>query len=146
MSTTEFSLLGRSKETLFCPSCASINSSSRIYSVPESEEQDASQSLNYSAHPSMLDSVSDISFPARSSTSTEQSSISSLSNSRNPILTFSPKQVRQSKHQQKSPRILNINFQSLRKKGKLLGAIIIDADADIILGTEIWLDKSIASS
>ena len=146
MSTTKFSLLGRSEETWSCPSCASINNSSRIYSVPEADEQDASQSLNYSAHPSMLDSVSDISFPARSSTSTEQSYISSLNNSRDPILTSSPKQVRQSKHQQKSHRILNINFQSLRKKGKLLEAIIIDADPDIILGKETWLDNSIASS
>ena len=49
---------------------------SRIYSVPEADEQDESQPLNYSAHPSMLDSVSDIYFPARSSTSTDQSSIS----------------------------------------------------------------------
>ena len=128
MSTTEFSRLGWSEETWSCPSCASINYSSRIYSVPEADEHDASKSLNYSAHPSMLDSVSDISFPARSSTSIDQSYISSLNNSRDPILTSSPKQVRQSKHQQKSLRMLNINFQSFRKKGKLLEAIIIDAN------------------
>ena len=39
-----------------------------------------------------------------------------------------------------------INFQSLRKKGKLLEAIIFDSDPDIIIGSETWLDSSIASS
>ena len=38
-----------------------------------------------------------------------------------------------------------MNFQSLRKKGKLLEAIILDADPDIIIGTETWLDKDFAS-
>ncbi|CAC5419257.1 unnamed protein product [Mytilus coruscus] len=40
-------------------------------------------------------------------------------------------------------RILNINFHSLMKKGKLLELIIIDTDPDIILGTETWLDDTI---
>lgn len=43
-------------------------------------------------------------------------------------------------------RILNINFQSLRKKGKLLESIILDCDPDVILGTETWLDSQVASS
>ena len=43
-------------------------------------------------------------------------------------------------------RILNINFPSLRKKGKLLETVIVDSDPDIILGTETWLDDSIKSS
>ena len=58
MSTTEFSRLGRSEEAWSCPSCASINNSSRIYSVPDADDHDATRSLNYSTHPSMLDSVS----------------------------------------------------------------------------------------
>jgi hypothetical protein len=32
-------------------------------------------------------------------------------------------------------RILNINFQSLKKKGKLLEAIIETTEPDIIIGT-----------
>ena len=64
MSTTEFSRLRRSEEAWSCPSCASINNSTRIYSVPDEDDQDATQSLNYSTHPSMLDSVSEISFPS----------------------------------------------------------------------------------
>ena len=42
-------------------------------------------------------------------------------------------------------RVLNINFQSLRRKGKLLETVIDDVDPDIIIGTETWLDSSIAS-
>ena len=42
--------------------------------------------------------------------------------------------------------ILNINFQSLRKKGNLLEALIESSKPDIILGTETWLDSSIKSS
>ena len=49
-------------------------------------------------------------------------------------------------NQRKSLCILNINFQRLRKKGKLLEAIILDADPDVILGTETWLDNSIKYS
>jgi exonuclease III len=43
-------------------------------------------------------------------------------------------------------RILNIHFQSLRKKGKLLEPVIVDSDPDIIFGTETWLDDSIKTS
>ena len=42
--------------------------------------------------------------------------------------------------------MLNINFQSLRKKGKLLEAIIDDSAPDIIIGTESWLDSTICSA
>ncbi|KAL8606792.1 hypothetical protein ACOMHN_049621 [Nucella lapillus] len=40
----------------------------------------------------------------------------------------------------KNLRILNINFQSARKKGKHLEALIDSTDPDIIIGTETWLD------
>ena len=146
MSTTEFSRLGRSEEAWSCPSCASINNSTRIYSVSDADDQDAKQSLNYSTHPSMLDNVSEISFPSRCSTSTDQTSESSFNNSGDPILTLSPKPAKQPKPQQKSLRIMSINFQSVQKNGKLLEAIILDTDPDIILGTETWLDSSISSN
>jgi hypothetical protein len=41
---------------------------------------------------------------------------------------------------------LNINFQSLKKKGKLLEAIIETTEPDIIIGTLTWLDSNIKSS
>ena len=43
-------------------------------------------------------------------------------------------------------RILVINFQSLRNKGKLLECVIEDTDPDIIMGTETWLDTGLKSS
>jgi hypothetical protein len=43
-------------------------------------------------------------------------------------------------------RILNMNFQSLKKKGKLIEAIIESTEADMIIGTETWLDSNIKSS
>ena len=61
-------------------------------------------------------------------------------------MSSSPKPSSQQRNQRKSLCILNINFQRLRKKGKLLEAIILDADPDVILGTETWLDNSIKSS
>ena len=58
----------------------------------------------------------------------------------------SPKPGTRPRPKKKSLPILIVNFQSLRKKGKLPDAIIIDSDPDIIIGSETWLDKSIASS
>ncbi|KAL8562641.1 hypothetical protein ACOMHN_011213 [Nucella lapillus] len=43
-------------------------------------------------------------------------------------------------------RILNINFQSARKKGKHLEALIDSTDPDIIIGTETWLDDEVSSA
>ncbi|KAK6183023.1 hypothetical protein SNE40_010577 [Patella caerulea] len=43
-------------------------------------------------------------------------------------------------------RILNANFQSIRKRGDLLEALIDLTDPDIILGTETWLDGNVAST
>jgi hypothetical protein len=43
-------------------------------------------------------------------------------------------------------RILNINFQSLRKKGKQLEAVIDSSNPDVIIGTETWLDPDINSA
>ena len=98
MSTTEFSRLGRCEEAWPCPSCASINNSSRIYSVPNADDHEASQSLNYLAHPSMLDSVPDISFPTRS---TDQPYEPSFNSSSDPVFS-SPKPALRPKPQRKS--------------------------------------------
>ena len=39
-----------------------------------------------------------------------------------------------------------INFRSLRKKGKLLEALVETTNPDIIMGTETWLDPNIKLS
>jgi hypothetical protein len=43
-------------------------------------------------------------------------------------------------------RILNMNFQSLKRKDKLLEAIIETTEPDILIGTETWLDANMISS
>ncbi|CAG2207764.1 unnamed protein product [Mytilus edulis] len=103
-------------------------------------------------------SESDISFPStssitnetRSSVNTEHDSTFDILPESNGITTSSPIKPKSKTFNRanntKGLRILNINFQSLRKKGKLLELIIIDTDPDIILGTETWLDDTISSS
>jgi hypothetical protein len=56
-------------------------------------------------------------------------------------MTSSPKPAKAKPTHKKQARILNINFQSLRKKGKLLETIIEYTDPDIIIGTETWLTQ-----
>ena len=162
MSTTEFSRLGKSDDTWNCPSCQKPNNSTKIYSIPEDSFDHSLKSINLSAHPSMIDSISDVSMQSRSSVSSEttshlstqshstssvQSIASPLNNKPNaPIMASSPKPAPKEHRNRKSLRLLTINFQSLRNKGKLLEAIIDDTEPDIILGTETWLDESIKSS
>ncbi|CAG2204419.1 unnamed protein product [Mytilus edulis] len=159
MSTTEFSRLGNSSDTWKCPNCAAPNNSSIIYSTPELDENNTNeQIINQSEHPSLIHSESDISFPStssitnetRSSVNTEHDSTFDILPESNGITTSSPIKPKSKTFNRanntKGLRILNINFQSLRKKGKLLELIIIDTDPDIILGTETWLDDTISSS
>ena len=150
MSTSEFSNIGHSSAAWICPSCSRPNNSSLIYSVPGEDADDTSKTdsvpINLSTHPSMLDSISDISMPSRSSTSTEPYSDTSFASAdQSHVFTSSPKTAPRT-HTKKSLRVLNVNFRSLRKKGKLLEAIILDTDPDIIIGTETWLDKDIHPS
>ena len=61
-------------------------------------------------------------------------------------MTSSPKPTKAKPTHKKQARILNINFQGLRKKRKLLETIIESTDPDIIIGTETWLDPTFRSS
>jgi len=146
MSTTEFSEIGKSEGTWTCPSCSKKNNSSmKIYHVPS---EDNNSSLNISTNPLLLDSISEVSMPSTSGSSIYSPSFSSTSfNSTDiPIMSSSPKPAKPKPTAKKTLRILNINFQSLRKKGKLLETIIDSTDPDVIIGTETWLDPNIKSS
>ena len=92
------------------------------------------------AQASSLDGITDISQTTRYSSTSTKHNIFSTTDSFNlsfDVKTSSPKVIRGNKTKDiKGLRMLNINFQSLRKKGKLLEAIIEDSDPDIIIGTE----------
>ena len=124
--------------------------SSRIYSAQDDDTShpDSASSMrnaDLSIHPPLQDSVSDISISTMSHTSNETLTDQSFVSADQPM-SSSPKPGTRPRPKKKSLRILIVNFQSLRKKGKLLEAIIIDSDPDIIIGFETWLDKSLASS
>jgi hypothetical protein len=46
----------------------------------------------------------------------------------------------------KALRFLCINFQSARKKGKDISALVESVQPDIIMGTETWLSEDVCSS
>ena len=156
MTTAEFSDVGRSDEKWSCPSCSKPNnSSSIIYHVPEINTTQDNAIINVSLHPSRLDSVSEQSSLSSSSLSTSTNSIETniqvMSPLRNttPIMSSSPIHSTTRNvtiNQRKSLRILVINFRSLRKKGKLLEALVETTNPDIVKGTATWLDPNIKSS
>ena len=112
LTTAEFSALGKSTESWSCPSCLKPHNSSILYTVPAADEEAGS-------HPGMQESVSDISHSTRySSTSTENDTASFLDSfDANNVATSSPKvKLSRPKAKVKNLRVLNINFQSLRRK------------------------------
>ena len=151
MSTTLFNDLNNTDSPWTCPSCSKPNiSTSRIYLVPTAPTTSTNNpSINLSTHPSLIDSIDEISIPSTSQsciTSPSYNNTSSFQSAGTPIMTSSPKSQRPTPEKRKFLRILNINFQSLSKKGKLLEVLIDSTDPDIILGTETWLDSNIKSS
>ena len=143
LTTAEFSALGKSDESWSCQNCLKPNNSSIVYTVPVADTDPAAKA-------SSLDGISDISQSTRYSSTSTEHDISSTAESFSvgfDVRTSSPKVSRENKkNNNKILRMLNINFQSLRKKGKLLEAIIDDSDPDIIIGTEKWLDSTICSA
>ena len=147
MSTTEFSKLGNSEETWTCPSCLKPNNSSTILYTVLCNGDSKHSSVNISTNPLLVDSISEASIPSTSGSSINSPSFNATSFSSDaPIMTSSPKPTKAKPTHKKQVRILNINFQSLRKKGKLLETIIESSDPDIIIGTETWLDPTFRSS
>ncbi|KAL8562815.1 hypothetical protein ACOMHN_004507 [Nucella lapillus] len=98
---------------------------------------------------------SDVSSPGLSSTSdSDPNPTHSIHDSSIPTdteigMTSSPKHKHNTSPKTgrgKNLRILNINFQSARKKGKHLEALIDSTDSDMIIGTETWLDDEVSSA
>ncbi|KAL8590830.1 hypothetical protein ACOMHN_052181 [Nucella lapillus] len=160
MSTTSYNRLGDSDETWTCPQCHTHNSSSNIYSVPI-EVDTSTTTVSNQAQQMHIDTTqessmpSDVSSPGLSLTSDSDPNLtdaihdSSIPTDTEIGMTSSPKHKHNTSPKTgigKNLRILNINFQSARKKGKHLEALIDSTDPDIIIGTETWLDDEVSSA
>jgi hypothetical protein len=149
MSTSELTPIGELTEEWKCPACRAINTSSVLYvpvdpSGPLSDQNEnlASISLDHSSSVDSFSNISHISYDT----------LPNMSGSMSPTLivdsapkTSSPKTYPKPKRRFNQLRVLNINFQSIKKKGRLLDAIITSSEPDIIIGTETWLTQDIHS-
>ncbi|CAC5379604.1 unnamed protein product [Mytilus coruscus] len=126
-------------------SCKPNNSSTKIYFIPNGDDSKHS-TLNISTNPLMADSIPEAAILSTSGSSINSPSFNTFFSTDILIMTSSPKPTKTKPAIKKQLRILNINFQSLRKKSKLLETIIESTEPDVIIGTETWLDPNIKSS
>jgi hypothetical protein len=109
----------------------------------------ASTTLEQSSHSdsdsSCVDSLANISHISVNSASFHTDLETSIPNSDCPPTTSSPKAKIRDITSRNQLRILTINFQSVKKKGRLLESIIATTEPDIIIGTETWLSDNIHS-
>ena len=90
--------------------------------------------------------ISEASIPSTSGSNIESQSFNSTSFSAGSLIMTSSPKPKTKPATKKHLRILNMNIQSLKKKGKQIEAIIESTEPDIIIGTETWLDSNIKSS
>ena len=153
---TSYDRLGDSDEPWTCPKCHSNSNSAKLYMIPSDAGNPSLHPLQNTYAQQMSSNPPYISSPGLSSTTdTEHHSLQSLGSSGISLdlengMTSSPKAQRNPGAKQgekrRHLRILNINCQSVKKKGRDLEALIDSTDPDIILGTESWLNEHISSA
>ena len=122
MLTAEYDQLAETSQPWLCPECGTAHHSTVIYDIPVSDVSDQSSS-QFS-----ISSEEELSSPQLSRI--QHSSVSSLNDSSinsigSPGAASSPNPQKQSPKQRKrSLRILVINFQRIRKKGKNIDVLI----------------------
>ena len=120
-----------------------------VDNTPQTDQRNPPQNKTNSSHGSNFSSSLETTHSSTSDENVTFESIPSPPDSQfldPPTMASSPKNLRTKDPPKSHLRILNINFQSLRKKGKQLEAVIDSTKPDIILGTETWLDPSVHSS
>ena len=105
---------------------------------------------NYSTCPYDLHSLSVTSNPFETLnhlSGIDENNLKSPTNIFKPSHQSTPKQKKKVTSKSKTPlRVLNINFQSIKRKQHLVKNIIESTKPDIIIGTETWLDPGIKNN
>ena len=146
ISTASYLELAESDEAWFCPNCKAKNINSSIYNVPFDQSNSKNGTKSNTSQATRFSTSLETTNSSTSDESTNLSSIPSPTNVPSPTMASSPKRPSHSKPNPKQLRVLNINFRSIKKKGKQLEAIIDSTNPDIIIGTETWLEPKIHSS
>ena len=123
--STDYSKLDQSDVVWKCTHCNSTNQSTT--------------SPAFLHHTPTLPTTSD-------TCSSAELSIGSLDEQHTPILTSSPTKYRPQPTNSRPLRIINVNCQSISSKKGAWGHLLHTTRPDIIIATETWLDKSVASS
>ncbi|MCG7876680.1 MAG: reverse transcriptase domain-containing protein [Candidatus Thiodiazotropha endolucinida] len=142
MSTEEFDQLANSSDSWYCPHCGNPNHSMVLYDIPASMA-DSVGSI-YSSDEDATCSTPNLTHGHSLSDMHMDSSTFSLGS---PAAASSPKPTPHISHnRQKHFRVVSVNFQSIRKKGRNIDVLVETVSPDVIIGTETWLSNDINSS
>ena len=141
MLTAEYNDLANTSTPWYCPDCGTPHQSDVIDEAP------ASDSSSVGSKYSSFSEGEPLSPDASSHNSTTAFSDTSIHSVDSPAAASSPKARNQYiTTARKSLRLLTINFQSIRKKGRNIDLLVETTKPDVILGTETWLSQDIPSS
>ena len=139
MLTAEYEELENSSAPWYCPSCGSPHHSVVAYNAPDIDSIGSMYSEVSDGEPSTSN---------RQELSGSSFANSSLNSLGSPVAQSSPKasEPHQKPTVGKNLRLLNINFQSTRSKGRNVDMLVESTKPDVIIGTEKWLSEDIKST
>ena len=141
MLTAKYNDLANTSTPWCCPDCGTPHQSDVIYEAP------ASGRSSVGSNDSSLSEGEPLSPDASTHNSTTAFSDTSIHSMGSPAAASSPKARNQYiSTARKSLKLLTINFQSIRKKGRKFDLLMETTKPDVILGTETWLSQDIPSS
>ena len=141
MLTAEYNDHANTSTLWYCPDCGTPHQSDVIYEAPASDS--SSVGSNYSS----LSEGEPLSTDASTQNATTAFSDTSIYSVGSPAAVYSP--IARNQYistARKSLRLLTINFQSIRKKGRNIDLLVETTKPDVILGTETWLSQDMPSS
>ncbi|CAG2209252.1 unnamed protein product [Mytilus edulis] len=141
MNSYTFNCYANSSAPWSCANCNTVNHSTISYDIPLSDC--SSVGSTYSSVHEGSELLTPNKSSNKSNTNYQDTSTSSFGS---PEATSSPKCTQNKRTYKPSLRILNINFQSIRKKGLNIEVLIDTTSPDIIIGTKTWLSDDIKTT